>query len=265
MRTVYEPSNALEGHMLEDILRQRGIEARLEGAGLQSAVGELPAIGLVRLLVEDQDFAAARAVIDDWEKTTVPDPIQPPARAAPGALVGALVGLVVGVGVAYFYFRVPTGTRGIDYNEDGILDERWNYAPGGTMTSTEIDRDFDGKIDVRWRFDRNGHVASSESDEDFDGSFETQARFRNGQAYLSTTKTGEESSVDLRYLYQHGVLARMEYVDKDSGNPLRVEVYRLGELVSADVDTDRDGRLDRRYFYDDLVNVTSTEAIEAPQ
>ncbi len=76
MKTVFEPSNALEGHMLQDVLRQRGIDSRLDGAHLQSGVGELPAIGLVRLLVDEKDYKAARAVIEEWDSSVVHDPFQ---------------------------------------------------------------------------------------------------------------------------------------------------------------------------------------------
>lgn len=265
MKTVYEPANTLEGHMLQDILRQRGIESRLEGAGLQGAVGELPAIGLVRLLVEDEDYAEARAAIDEWEKTPVANPIEAPPARAPGALVGALVGIILGFGGAYTWFRVPANTSGADYDGDGVLDERWNYSPGGTLVSSESDRNFDKIMDTRTRFDRYGFAESGESDDDFDGTFESRTRYRKGQAYLTTTDAGGKLSVNVRYLYRDGVLAKIEYVSKDSGQPLRIESYVPGMLVSADVDTDRDGRLDRRYFYDDLVNVTSTEEIAAPQ
>jgi hypothetical protein len=79
MKTVFEPSNSLEGYMLQDLLKQRGIDSRLDGAHLQGGVGELPASGLVRLVVSEEDFTAARAVIDDWESAHVTDPIPAPA------------------------------------------------------------------------------------------------------------------------------------------------------------------------------------------
>lgn len=265
MKTVCEPANSLEGHMLQDILRQRGIESRLDGAGLQGAVGELPAIGLVRLLVAEEDYSAARAVMDEWEKTQIADPIRDTPRTRPGAFLGGLIGVVLGVAGAYLYFRVPMNTQGIDYNGDGILDERWNNSPSGVAISSEIDRNLDRILDIRWRFDSDGFLESGESDDDFDGTFESRTRYRNGQPYLTTTETGENSSVNLRYLYRNGIVTRIEYIDKDSGEPLRIEDYMPGKLVSADVDTDRDGRLDRRYLYDDLNNISSTEEITAPQ
>lgn len=263
MRTAYEPSNALEGHMLQDLLQQRGIAARLEGAGLQGAVGELPAIGLVRLVVEDEDFAAARGVIDEWEKTAVPDPIQAPSRRTGSTFVGVLVGLVLGIGAAYIYFRAPVNADGIDYNGDRILDERWKYSPRGVPLATEIDRNLDGAIDLVWRFGRSGQVVSGESDDDFNGTFESRSQFRNGQVYLAEVDSDGDSIPDLRSFFTHGVLAAQEHSRKGGDTPVRIEAFHLGKLVSAEVDSDRDGTLDRRYRYDAVGGVASVEVIES--
>jgi Putative prokaryotic signal transducing protein len=263
MRTVCEPANSLEGHMLQDLLRQRGISARLEGAGLQSGVGELPAIGLVRLVVDDADFVAARAVIDEWEKASVPDRISAPSRQRVGGLVGGVVGFVVGVGVAMLYFRAPKDAGGIDHNNDGVVDERWQSSPSGTPIRTEIDRNFDGAIDFVWSFDRHGHADSGESDDDFDGTFETRFRVRRGQVYLSQVDTDGDSVPDLKSLATSGVLTSVELLDQRSGRPVRIEAFRLGRLVQADVDSDRDGTMDRRYVYDSFGEVTATHNIGA--
>jgi hypothetical protein len=248
--------------MLQDLLQQRGITARLEGAGLQGAAGELPVTGLVRLVVEDDDFAEARAVIDEWEKTAVADPIRLPSRRPAGALSGALVGLVLGIGAAYIYFRVPVNVDGIDYDGDRILDERWKYSPGGTLIRTEIDRNLDGDVDLVWNFDRYSQVVSGESDDDFNGTFESRSKLRNGQAYFAEVDTDGDSIPDLKSFFKHGVLDSAEYISKDSGKPVRVEAFRLGKLVSAEVDTDRDDTLDRRYLYDDVGDVASVEEIK---
>lgn len=261
MRTVFEPSNALEGHMLQDLLRQRGIAARLDGAGLQGAVGELPTIGLVRLLVEDEDFAAARAVIEEWDKSAAPDPIPASRRQSLGALAGAVVGFVIGIGAAFVFFRAPVNRDGIDYNGDRVLDERWSYSQAGTPIQTEMDRNFDGKADLIWKFDYAGQLASGESDDDFNGTFESRSRFRDGQVYFSEVDTDGDSISDLKSFFNRGVLASEQYFAKGLETPVRVETFRLGKPVSADVDTDRDGTLDRRYTYDDVGNVASVEAL----
>lgn len=67
MRTAYEASNAIEAHILQGYLEQEGITVQVVGAYLQGAIGELPAHGLVRLLVDDNDYDRARAAILRWE------------------------------------------------------------------------------------------------------------------------------------------------------------------------------------------------------
>ncbi|MGF6213401.1 DUF2007 domain-containing protein [Comamonas sp. 4034] len=68
MRSVYEPSGAIQAHVLQDVLRQHGIASHVQGEHLQGAIGELPAGNLVRLLVADGDFAAARRAVEEWER-----------------------------------------------------------------------------------------------------------------------------------------------------------------------------------------------------
>lgn len=67
MKTVYEAANALEAHMIADLLDQADIYARIDGEYLQGGVGELQAFGLVKVRVNDPDFAAARELVSQWE------------------------------------------------------------------------------------------------------------------------------------------------------------------------------------------------------
>jgi len=73
MRTVYEPASAVQAHVLQDVLRQHGITSFVSGEHLQGAIGELPAGSLVRLLVDDADWAPARRALEEWERAPLID------------------------------------------------------------------------------------------------------------------------------------------------------------------------------------------------
>ncbi|MDP1927530.1 MAG: DUF2007 domain-containing protein [Thiobacillus sp.] len=67
MRTAYEASNSIEAHILQGFLMQEGIATQVVGAYLQGGIGELPAQGFVRLMVDEEDYERARAAIERWE------------------------------------------------------------------------------------------------------------------------------------------------------------------------------------------------------
>ena len=58
-----------------------------------------------------------------------------------------------------------------------------------------------------------------------------------------------------------GVIDSTTVLNPATGLPLKVEHYRLDRLVDAEVDTDRDGRLDTRWRYDPLGEVTVREPL----
>jgi len=265
MRTVFEPSNALEGQMLHALLEQRGISSRVEGAQLQGAVGEIPVSGFVRLVVEDKDYQAARAVIEEWESTVVPDPIPIPPNRPATFFRGALVGLALGIAGSYVLFRAPLSVEGIDHNEDGSLDERSYYSPSGTLLRTEIDRNFDSEADYIFRFDRRGRVASADADDNFDGIFETQWQYYQGNAEVGEVDTNGDSSIDLRFRSRRGVPVSTEYFASGSAQPVRIDYFQLSKITTTELDTDRDGRMDTRRKYSDLAEVIATEAIDTPK
>lgn len=262
MKTVFEPSNSLEGYMLQDLLKQRGIDSRLDGAHLQGGVGELPASGLVRLVVSEEDFRAARAVIDDWESTNVTDPIPPTRRRVSTGFAGALVGLLVGIAASYAYFRVPAPSEGIDHDGNGSLDERWFTSTAGTIIRTEIDRDFDGKTDIIYRYDRQGRLDTADSDDNFDGAFETKWNYIRGNATYAEVDSDSDSSPDLILRLSNGVLASTEYLVPGISQPVRKEYFDLNRLTSAEVDSDRDGQLDTRHTYSPVAEIVETTRID---
>jgi hypothetical protein len=263
LKTVFEPSNALEGYMLEDLLKQRGIAAHVEGAQLQGGVGELPVSGFVRIVVEDADHAAARAVIEEWESANVSTPIPVPTDRTTKMFVAGLVGLAIGIAGTYAFLTAPTNLETADNNQDGKFDEYLSYSPLGVLLKSEIDRNFDGKIDLVSRFDRMFRVESVDADDDFNGSFETHWYYSANQVYLGEVDTDGDSSIDLKSHFKSGVPVSTEYFVRGAAQPDRIEYFALGKIKSAEVDTDRDGRLDKRYRYSDLAEVIGTESIEA--
>ncbi|MCQ9374083.1 DUF2007 domain-containing protein [Methyloversatilis sp. XJ19-13] len=83
MKTLYEAASLVEAHLLKDLLAQEGVPAVIHGEFLQGGMGELPAAGLIRLMVDDHHYGAGRAVIERWEASPVsdiPDVPRPPAR-----------------------------------------------------------------------------------------------------------------------------------------------------------------------------------------
>lgn len=249
MKTLYEPADALEAHMLHDFLRQEGITTRIDGAYLQGGVGELPASGLVRLRVEEADYERARAIIKKWEATEAPSHAPTVANPATRVFGAALGGVLIGAIGALLLFQVPTEVDGSDHNHDGVLDERWKYSAGGSFLGGTMDRNFDRKIDYRSRTNLKGELVSADSDDDFDGSFETRIRFKNGSFEYVEVDTDADSLPNMKTYYEHGIALSTEYINPLSGLPVRVERYRLGELTTADVDTNLDGILDKRYTY----------------
>ena len=266
MKTVYEASNAIEAHMLLDLLKQEGVSAQIHGEHLQGAIGELPASGLVRLVVDDADFAQARATIERWDIAQPIEPTQkphlvPPARRST-VLRGFLLGLAIGIVGSYVYFQSPVKVDGIDFNGDEILDEKWTFAPSGRILKSESDRNLDGKVDYIIHHDSDGLIETAEADDNFDGIFETRNRFRSGNLELSEADTDDDRYHDLRWHYTSGILTSAEYMNSSTFLPLRVEFYRLGKLTTAQVDSDKDGQLDTRYTYNSLGEVSAVEKMQ---
>jgi len=262
MRTLYQAASAIEAHMLLDLLKQQGLSAEIHGEHLQGAIGELPAAGLVRLVIDEADYAAARALIERWESAQPAEVAKPPPRPGARSWPRFIAGVLVGVGVSWAFYRSPVTTEGIDHNRDGLLDETWTYAASGTLLKAEADRNLDGKIDYIAQYDRRGVIESAEADDNFDGVFETRMRFRDGNVELYEVDTDGDGIADRRSHYASGVIATTDIINPTTGLPLRVEYYRLGVLIKADVDTDKDGVLDTRFFYTPLGEVASSEKIQ---
>lgn len=67
MQAVYEPNNIIDAHLIKGLLESEGIQVYLRGEHLLGGMGELPAIGLLAIMVDEADWARARAIVKDWE------------------------------------------------------------------------------------------------------------------------------------------------------------------------------------------------------
>ncbi len=268
MKTVYNAANVLEAQMLLDVLRQEGITAHIRGAHLQGAMGELPAAGLVRLEVAEEDHLRAREAIDRWEAAS-PVADAPVGSAAPaGERAGrsrwalpALMGLALGMGLSFALMRLPASTEGQDNNGDGILDDHWQFSASGRHLSTEMDRNFDQRIDAISTFDGHGQLLRFDSDEDFDGVMDTHIHYKHNNPEVAEVDLDGDGVADVRTLYRDGVAHTVEYLDPLTQKVARLERVRLGAALSADVDTDGDGRLDTTEHYSRVGAVTSRAPI----
>lgn len=63
MQRIYEPQDLMEAELLISMLASEGIEAHVTGGHLLGAVGELPVMGLLGLLVPNQQAEHARGLI----------------------------------------------------------------------------------------------------------------------------------------------------------------------------------------------------------
>ncbi|HSX70848.1 DUF2007 domain-containing protein [Pseudomonas subflava] len=85
MQRIYEPQDLLEAELLLSMLASEGVEAHLVGRHLLGAMGELPALGLLALVVDDEDAEHARRLIAGYN-AAAPLPGEEP-DGCPGVLL----------------------------------------------------------------------------------------------------------------------------------------------------------------------------------
>lgn len=68
MKLLYAADNGIEAQLLRDMLEHEGVFVRVDGELLQGAIGELQAMGLVRVLVHENDFSRAEEILKEWQE-----------------------------------------------------------------------------------------------------------------------------------------------------------------------------------------------------
>ncbi|MBM0104712.1 DUF2007 domain-containing protein [Steroidobacter sp. S1-65] len=68
MTPVFRCSDYFEAHLLAGLLREHGIDTFVQGSYLQGALGEVPAIGFLAIMVDEEDRTAAKRIVDAYER-----------------------------------------------------------------------------------------------------------------------------------------------------------------------------------------------------
>lgn len=68
VKSVYRGSDYFEAQLLKGIMEQAGLQVFLQGAALQGAMGEVPAMGHLSITVNDADQDSAVEIIEAYER-----------------------------------------------------------------------------------------------------------------------------------------------------------------------------------------------------
>lgn len=260
MKCVYETANALDAHVVADILSQQEIEARIDGEFLQGGVGDLQALNYIRVMVKDTEVEQALKIIEEWEsaqpdtRETIQSSPKKPGQL-PGFVAGLMFGALITVGVLYIMFKTPHTSEGIDYDGDGVYEEEYFY-DGYLLTETKIDRNRDRRFDDITYFTLKGTLDYSEFDDNFDGFFETTVTYRDGLVVEEVSDYDKNGKYDQKAFYRDGVLSEIHFFGKDLFYPVKIQKIAKGRVVYAEYDEDRDGVMDTAYEFDEYEEVS---------
>ena len=67
MITIYNANSSIDAKLIQDQLSFADIPSHIMGDLLQGGVGELQPQGLVKVMVDEEDFEKAKEVIVEWE------------------------------------------------------------------------------------------------------------------------------------------------------------------------------------------------------
>lgn len=253
MKLLYEASNTVEAHMILNLLQQSGITGRIDGEYLQGGVGDLPAMGLIRVMVNEADYHEADQIVTEWDSAQPVQIKNNPIKKCNHLTTGVL-GFILGSILIGVIYNTPVTNDGIDYNDDGQLDEKWTYI-NNRISKSELDRNLDGKIDLIYKYDRRGLIKFGEADDDFDGKFETRHYYRQGNTTKSETDTNGDGFYDNKISYIFGVMDEFIFLNKLTNKPVKIQKYNSINLISSKIDTNGDGILDTSYNYDELEEI----------
>ena len=95
MQTIYKAANITEAHIVRGMLNSRGIDAEVGGHYLQGGVGELATMDFANVMVEEEDIALARKVIEEYEAENYEKPDRPHSPTSVRSVLGFVLFLLI--------------------------------------------------------------------------------------------------------------------------------------------------------------------------
>ncbi len=86
MLIVYRAKDLTEAHIVAGLLQAHGVDCHVGGHYLQGGMGEIGTSGFTNVHVEDEDYARAREVVEEYEQDlhqSAPEPDPAPTDAPP--------------------------------------------------------------------------------------------------------------------------------------------------------------------------------------
>jgi len=68
MKFVYQAENLLDAHLVKGALESHGIPAFVAGEHLTGGIGQLPTMGLLAVMVADDDVASAESLVAELRR-----------------------------------------------------------------------------------------------------------------------------------------------------------------------------------------------------
>ena len=243
--------------MILDLLDRSGIKGNIEGEHLQG-LEKLELGGFLRITVDDADYEKAKKVIGTVDiGTDSPDTVHSTPVKDHSWQYG-IIGFIAGSALVAFIYYIPIVVEKHDLNRDGEPDGKSVYF-GNRISSTELDRNFDGRVDEVFKYNNQGFVKSSKSDYNFDGIFETETEWKNGNPQLSKSDTTGDGFQDYIVTFNNGVIDTISFISPKTKKPIKVQQYDGMKLISANVDTNRDGNFDKFFEYDEIEEIINTK------
>lgn len=73
LHKVYTAFDSIQAHLVKILLQGEDIQCQVSGDYLQGAMGELPAVGMLDVMVDESDLQRAQRIIREWETADDPD------------------------------------------------------------------------------------------------------------------------------------------------------------------------------------------------